>query len=522
MVAQARPESGAALGDFMTDKKVAGVSGDGASNGGQGSALGWILGAVAGLGVAGLIWYVGFRGEAPEEAPLAVTAPETSPADAGADLGALPAAPAEMPAETPAETPAAPEAATAEVAQEPAVPAETVAAEPAADPPAAPAPEAEAGTEAAMATLPPSFDTVRVDADGSVLVAGRAAAGAMISILVDGAEAASSVADARGTFAALFTLMPSEAPRVMTLVTPGADGAIVASEAEVIVAPFAAPVAVASVPPEPAPETTAAPQTEVATAEPEAAPEPAAGPEILIVDAGGVRKQTEAVPVANIVIDTIGYGAAGEVEITGRGRAGAFARLYLDNVEADTVPIGAEGGWRAALAGVAAGIYTLRVDQIDGTGKVSSRFETPFQREAPETVAAALQSAATPSPEPGAAPAPPRPESLATAVAPAEPEVPAVLPQAGTPEMGAAASVAEVAIAEAPAPSGLAAAPDAPASPSTKAVIVTVQPGFSLWRIARENYGEGILYVKVYEANKDQIRDPDLIYPGQIFTVPGE
>ena len=54
------------------------------------------------------------------------------------------------------------------------------------------------------------------------------------------------------------------------------------------------------------------------------------------------------------------------------------------------------------------------------------------------------------------------------------------------------------------------------------AVIVTVQPGYSLWRIARESYGEGILYVKVYEANKDQIRDPDLIYPGQIFTVPGQ
>jgi len=50
--------------------------------------------------------------------------------------------------------------------------------------------------------------------------------------------------------------------------------------------------------------------------------------------------------------------------------------------------------------------------------------------------------------------------------------------------------------------------------------IVTVQPGFTLWRIARENYGEGQLYVRVFEANADKIRDPDLIYPGQIFTVP--
>ncbi|MFN6977749.1 MAG: LysM peptidoglycan-binding domain-containing protein, partial [Gemmobacter sp.] len=51
-------------------------------------------------------------------------------------------------------------------------------------------------------------------------------------------------------------------------------------------------------------------------------------------------------------------------------------------------------------------------------------------------------------------------------------------------------------------------------------VAVTVQPGFTLWRIARENYGDGFLYVKVFEANADQIRNPDLIYPGQVFAVP--
>ncbi|MCU0910946.1 MAG: LysM peptidoglycan-binding domain-containing protein [Rhodobacteraceae bacterium] len=51
-------------------------------------------------------------------------------------------------------------------------------------------------------------------------------------------------------------------------------------------------------------------------------------------------------------------------------------------------------------------------------------------------------------------------------------------------------------------------------------VVVTVQRGFTLWRIARENYGDGLLYVKVFEANRDQIRDPDLIYPGQVFSVP--
>lgn len=49
---------------------------------------------------------------------------------------------------------------------------------------------------------------------------------------------------------------------------------------------------------------------------------------------------------------------------------------------------------------------------------------------------------------------------------------------------------------------------------------VIVQPGNSLWRIARRAYGSGIQYTIIYEANADQIRDPDLIYPGQIFEVP--
>lgn len=49
---------------------------------------------------------------------------------------------------------------------------------------------------------------------------------------------------------------------------------------------------------------------------------------------------------------------------------------------------------------------------------------------------------------------------------------------------------------------------------------VVVQPGNSLWRIARRLYGEGVQYTVIYEANRDQIRDPDLIYPGQVFSAP--
>ncbi len=51
---------------------------------------------------------------------------------------------------------------------------------------------------------------------------------------------------------------------------------------------------------------------------------------------------------------------------------------------------------------------------------------------------------------------------------------------------------------------------------------VVVQPGNSLWRLAERTYGKGLRYHVIYEANQDLIRNPDLIYPGQIFRLPGQ
>lgn len=44
--------------------------------------------------------------------------------------------------------------------------------------------------------------------------------------------------------------------------------------------------------------------------------------------------------------------------------------------------------------------------------------------------------------------------------------------------------------------------------------------GDTLWNIARAHYGEGVRFTVIFNANKDQIRDPDLIYPGQVFSLP--
>ena len=49
---------------------------------------------------------------------------------------------------------------------------------------------------------------------------------------------------------------------------------------------------------------------------------------------------------------------------------------------------------------------------------------------------------------------------------------------------------------------------------------ITVQTGNSLWRIARRIFGEGIRYIEIYDKNNDLIEDPNLIYPGQVFSIP--
>ena len=48
----------------------------------------------------------------------------------------------------------------------------------------------------------------------------------------------------------------------------------------------------------------------------------------------------------------------------------------------------------------------------------------------------------------------------------------------------------------------------------------TVVKGDSLSKIAKHLYGDAQQWRKIYEANRDQIKNPDLIYPGQTFTIP--
>ena len=59
-----------------------------------------------------------------------------------------------------------------------------------------------------------------------------------------------------------------------------------------------------------------------------------------------------------------------------------------------------------------------------------------------------------------------------------------------------------------------------PPSPATRFKVYTVQKGDSLSKIAKHEYGDANKWRKIFEANRDTIKDPDLIYPGQELKIP--
>lgn len=59
---------------------------------------------------------------------------------------------------------------------------------------------------------------------------------------------------------------------------------------------------------------------------------------------------------------------------------------------------------------------------------------------------------------------------------------------------------------------------DAKTAPKT--TTYTVKSGDTLWAIAKKYYGDGSKYTKIFEANKDKIKNPNLIYVGQVFKIP--
>lgn len=162
----------------------------------------------------------------------------------------------------------------------------------------------------------------------------------------------------------------------------------------------------------------------------------------------------------------------GRLSVTARAAAGSSVRLYLNEALVAPARIGRDGHVTFVIGGgVRPGAYEVRLDRVDAaSGAVRSRVEVPFL--VPDANGAGATETARASSE--AAHASPMPE--------ADP---------------ATVFVSEVRTAR-------------------------IVPGDSLWAISRKTYGEGDRYTAIFDANQDQIRDPDLIYPGQVFVLPSE
>ena len=285
----------------------------------------------------------------------------------------------------------------------------------------------------------------------------------------------------------------------MTMVATLSDGTKVESDASVALAATTAPAA----------EATAQAETTEAQAGTTAVAVTEEGAKVLQTDTN-----VAAEVAANVTIDTIAYPTPETVQFGGRGTVGNFIRLYLDNAPlGDPATVGADGTWNLTQTGIAPKIYTLRADEVDGAGTVISRYETPFKRETPEALAAAngTAAAAAETAAPAAETAAPAPAADGTATTDTATDTDTASTDTTAQATTEAAPAAKVATATETA--------SETATP-VASVTVTVQPGFTLWGIAKRQLGQGIMYVQVYEANKDKIKDPDLIYPGQVFTLP--
>ncbi|ALI54404.1 LysM peptidoglycan-binding domain-containing protein [Celeribacter marinus] len=350
-----------------------------------------------------------------------------------------------------------------------------------------------------------SLDIVRIPPEGITTVAGHAPANTDVVIYVDGVEVSRATTNTRGEFVALFDLMPSDGVRELTVGLVDGDQ-IVFSDESIVVAPVIAPAPVEATPVDLAQDQDATPSVD--TSEAQASPVTAmrdveaetsvaqAKPQPTVLKASdeGVQVLQQAgTDATSVRVDALTYDPQGRVFASGRAPSEAQIRLYLNNALAAEAVAGADGQWRVELKDVAAGVYTLRADHVGQDGVVITRAETPFKRED----VAILAQIASQAERDGEAVAAQQNAADEPQVEPSEAQRAEQVTDAPTDAQDAALQ-----------------------SPRARIGSVTVQPGNTLWGIASDRYGDGFLYARVFDANKTQIRDPDLIYPGQVFVLP--
>ena len=494
--------------------------------------------------------------------------------------------------------PGAPAPATMEPAAVPVV------AKPAPEPVAEPAPvveevapEATSDPVAAPLLAAPSFDLVRVEPDGTTVIAGRGTPDSTVTVLLDGVDQDSQTIDAGGAFVMFLGLEPSDAPRVLMLrAVLGEETAL--SEDQIILAPIPAaepePEPVAEAPqapvaaPEPAAETVAEAETpEVETPVVEAPEvETAPTPETVVAEAAEQVKEAAEQVVEEAVAPVV---EAAEAVVSPEPVAEPAPdqkpeqQPELASEPVQTAEAQPEPAAEPAADPVAAAAEETPAPAAPVVTETAAAPETPAAEPAEQPAEVAQ---AQPAPAP-AAQAPvavlragadgveliqsataPRPDamerlSLETISYSAEGDV-LLSGRAGGPSVvrvyldndavtdlkaddegrwkgqisGIEPGVYTLRLDELDDNGEVVGrletpfkreAPEVLRAPAPENGIdrgaplvraVTVQKGDTLWAISRDRYGEGVLYVRVFEANRDRIRNPDLIYPGQVFTIP--
>ena len=413
----------------------------------------------------------------------------------------------------------------------------------------------------------PVIEVARVDPSGEVLLAGQGTAKAVIEALVDDAVAASGEIDGDENFVLFFDIEPSDQPRIISL-RRVEDDEFIYSEQEVIVAPgqIKAPIAVAVA--EEAPE----PEPEPAAEAPVAAVEEIAEDVTVAAVADAKTEETESVvsqePVKQVAEatesdgDTVARISTQNVdEPTEESVETTQANVPAEVSETPAVGEAVEDAIEFAEAAPKNSIEDAADVEIAKAPEQPIQEEGVQKEETPTVMIADVSGVKIVSKAPASGE---NPEISLDAISYDEEGaltlagrgVPsgllrlylnnAVIGETTTDALGAwsyDASALEpgvytlridqlnadaskvLARMETPfkreARSKLQEQLSAAESPA-RINVVTVQPGNTLWGISRERYGQGILYVQVFEANRDKIRDPDLIYPGQIFNLPDD
>ena len=202
-------------------------------------------------------------------------------------------------------------------------------------------------------------------------------------------------------------------------------------------------------------------------------------PTVVLSQPGAAKPGTDAV-----VVETVEVEKGGKFHVSGQARPGAALRLYLNDSFITSVTAGSDGRFAVTInEGVAPGNYRVRLDETLGSGTVRARAEVPFT--APETTASvSVQPSNSKRADPAASQQPQLAAAGSTAVS----------------DGGSSSSAVVV----------------------PKIATTTVTRGDSLWRLSQASYGAGTRYAVIYKANKEQIRNPNLIYPGQVFVMPAK